>query len=219
MQISFKDPPPWEGNYRGNQGVVNTGLKYPSLDPVCSVMDCEGLSQQYLAVHIILWECVCMQIQLHTKETAAGGDTKARTPLSWLLFSFFSFPISSLAATAVAKERSPECSPAAPSFPFPREAGLLNLSLPLLVPGRVLTPPMAEHTSACPGTSPWEEKLNFAYQKQPRGSSAAKPPWPSHASHQEPGWFVPLPSGASHYPIAPRLALHVPQHGTNVATG
>lgn len=41
------------------------GLKYPSLDPVCLVADCEGLSQQYLAVYITLCECVYADTATH----------------------------------------------------------------------------------------------------------------------------------------------------------
>lgn len=64
---------PWEGKYRGNQGVTNMGLKHPSVDPVCWMMGCTGLSQQYLAIYIAL--CVRAYAAIATHK---GGSCRWR---------------------------------------------------------------------------------------------------------------------------------------------
>lgn len=46
-----------------------------------------------------------MQIHLHIKEAAAGGHTKARTPLHAFFFFFF-FPINSLALLLLLKKEA-----------------------------------------------------------------------------------------------------------------
>lgn len=80
------------------------GLKYPSLDPVWLVIDCEGLSQQYLAVHVTLCECVYADTPTHKgsscRWTHKGQDTTA------CFFLFFFFPINSLALLLLLKKEA-----------------------------------------------------------------------------------------------------------------
>lgn len=78
------------------------GLKYPSLDPVCLVMDCEGLSQQYLAVHITL--CEYADAATH-KGNSCRWRHKGQDIAAYFFPSFF-FPIKSLVLLLLLKKEA-----------------------------------------------------------------------------------------------------------------
>lgn len=80
------------------------GLKYPSLDPVCLVMDCAVFSQQYLAVHITLRECVYADTATH-KGGSCRWRYKGQDTTAYFYFCF-SFSVNSLALLLLLKKEA-----------------------------------------------------------------------------------------------------------------
>lgn len=101
------------------------GLKHPSIDPVCWMMGCTGLSQQYLAIYIAL--CVCAYAAIATHK---GGSCRWRhkgqgttayflsTKIIWLLLLL----LKEKAGRGRKWQHAPEGTLLLLPFPFPHEA-------------------------------------------------------------------------------------------------